>query len=187
MKELLTVRAQIKKRKPHFKRYDAGKKKRLSLAWRSVRAKTNKIGRKGYPRAPALGFSSPRAIRGFSKEGLEQVMVYTSSDLESIDAKTQGAIISAGLGAKKRIELLKKAIEKKINVLNIKDPKKYIEEIENKRAEKKKLREEKVTKKSAAQKKSEKKESKLEESTKDEADKKAQGIKQQEKIITQKQ
>ena len=186
MKELLALRALIKKKKPHFKRYDAGKKARLSFSWRSVRAKQNKIGRKGYPRAPAVGYSSPASVRGFSRLGLAQILVSNIKDLDSIDAKTQGAILSAGLGDKKRVELLKTAQEKKITILNFKDPQGFIKSVEEKLASKKVAKTAKVAKAKAAAPKKDAKADKQEES-KDESEKKADGVKQQEKIITQKQ
>jgi large subunit ribosomal protein L32e len=110
-------------KKPDFVRRDSsrysklGKKRKKLQKWRGAKGRHNKIRlkRKGYPVAPGVGYKAPRKEFGKIK-GLTPVLVHNLNELESLD-KSSIAVI-ARVGAKKKIEMLKKASDLGINVHN---------------------------------------------------------------------
>ena len=123
MKELLTHRRALKKKKPIFIRQDAHKKVRVSNKWRKPRGSDSKmrVSRRGYHRNVRIGWGSPAIIRGASRDGLRPVFVSCRKDVEAVDPKTECIIIKASVGTKKRLDLLTFAKEKGVVVENIKD------------------------------------------------------------------
>ena len=81
--------------------------------------------------------------------------------LAKLDPITQGAIISSGVGKKKKLDLLKLASEKKITLLNVKDNTTEITKIDQEYAQRIKLKQDKfkknVTKKEEKKKRAEEK------------------------------
>lgn len=133
---LLELRRQLKEKKPHFLRQDAHKKSRLGDKWRKPQGTGSKmkVGLKSYRRTPNVGWGSPKAVYALHPSGLEQVYVSSAADLDSINPKVQGGLVKSSVGQKKRLEIAKAALGKGITLLNIKDPHKYIAEIEAKYA-----------------------------------------------------
>jgi len=147
VKELLELRKQIKSKKPDFIRQDFHKKKRLAKKWRRPKGLQSKIRLKfrGKPKGVSIGYRGPKIVRGMNKTGLKQVFIRSINDLEGLDAKIDGLIISSSFGAKKRIVILKKAKELGLSILNIKSPDEYIKKVEDKiNLRKKNKKEEKV-------------------------------------------
>jgi len=111
--------------KPKFLRVDTvrflrlGKKRRKLQKWRRARGKSNKLrlGRAGYAKVPTVGFKSPRKISG-KIEGLSPKLIHNMNELQSINNKNE-CIILARVGARKKLELIKKAEEMKIKILNL--------------------------------------------------------------------
>lgn len=95
-----------------------GKNRRKLQKWRRVRGKSNKIrlGRAGYASRPKVGFKTPRKEAG-KIFGLIPKLVHNLKELESL-SKNEAAIL-ARLGAKKKLEMIKKADELKIKILNL--------------------------------------------------------------------
>jgi len=120
MKLLLELRNKLKAKKPSFARHDSHKKKRIGSAWRRPKGHQNKmrLHLKGYARVVATGFGSPRAVFGFSRTGLKQVLVSNISQLSSLDPKSDGLIISRTLGDRKRSLIVKEAKAKGFTILN---------------------------------------------------------------------
>lgn len=153
--EMLKVRATIKRRKPVFIREEAKKIKKLSkMTWRKPRGWHNKMrhGFKGHRRCVEPGWGSPAEVKGLHKSGLQMIPINTLSEIEKINPTTQGIIIAANTGTKKKMEIINAAMKKKITIINIKDPAKFIE---GKTAEFKKNKEEKLAKREAKKKKAE--------------------------------
>ncbi|MEM2089953.1 MAG: eL32 family ribosomal protein [Candidatus Pacearchaeota archaeon] len=108
----------MKKRKPKFVRKDSyrisrlGKRRKKKLKWRRPKGRHSKIRekRKGYLKQPSIGYGSPK--RSHAK------LIHNLSELES--CKENEEIIIAHVGKKKRREIIKKALEKKIKILNLK-------------------------------------------------------------------
>ena len=101
-----------------------GKGRRKLQVWRRARGKHSKLRRrrKGYPAIPLIGYKKSRKDSG-KVLGMIPVMVNNMVDLEKIKSG-QGAVISSRLGAKKRIEIIKKAESMKVRILNLKEDKK---------------------------------------------------------------
>ena len=134
IKDLLELRKQIKSKKPSFIRQDFHKKKKLGKKWRrptGLHAKMRTRPR-GRPRAISIGYRGPKMVRGMHKTGLKQFIIRSVNDLEGLDAKKDGLVISSSLGAKKRIVILKRAKELGLNILNIKSPEEYVKNVEDK-------------------------------------------------------
>tara|TARA_Y100000034_G_scaffold26979_1_gene32098 strand:- start:4540 stop:5178 length:639 start_codon:yes stop_codon:yes gene_type:complete len=140
--ELLKLRKKIKKRKPKFIRQDAHKKKRVGNKWRKPKGLHSKIrlSKKGYRKKVTSGYGSPKLIKGYDKSGLIPIMISNIQKLNTIDAKIQGIIIKSGVGIKKKVAIIKKCKELSIKIINLKNPDKFVSNVEdkmNKRKEKK--------------------------------------------------
>lgn len=176
IKRLLELRRKIKSRKPLFIRQDTGKK-RLKIKWRRPTGLHSKLrGRlSGRPKRIAIGYRSPRKVRGLHKSGLQKYVISSIKDLEGLDAKKIGLVISSSLGDRKRIIMLKRASELGFNVLNIKNPDEYVKDVENKinlRKTAKKKEEEKAKPVKAEKKETTKTEDNIESEEKKETEKK---------------
>ena len=68
---------------------------------------------------PSPGFKSPIKVRGYHSSGLKIVNIFSPNELEKIKNDTEGIIIAKNVGKKKRLEILKKAKEINITVLNL--------------------------------------------------------------------
>ncbi|MBI4983280.1 50S ribosomal protein L32e [Candidatus Woesearchaeota archaeon] len=146
---LLELRKKIKKSKPQFVERESKGYARIKPRWRYPRGTSSPIRRRlrGEPRLVTAGYGSPREVRGLHSSGLEKVVVSNAPGLQAIDPKKQGAIISSTVGNKKRLELLRLAVEKKIRVLNVKNAEKLIEKIQSEFAARKHSREDKLKEK----------------------------------------
>lgn len=171
MKELeneLELRKAIKKRKPDFFRQDSHKMKRLGKKWRSPKGIHSKLKHRfrGHGEYVSQGYRSPVAVRGLDRSGLAVKNVANIKDLGHIDTKKEGIVIAGSVGKKKRLEILKKAVESGIKVLNFKDAKGCISRIEedfkNRIDKKKSLKEKKKEKEKELKKKAKEKEEKKE-------------------------
>ena len=182
----------MKANKPKFIRQDAHKKARLTAKWRKPKGLQSKMRLKkaGYRRCVDVGYGTPLAIRGVGSKGLIPVFVCNISDLTKVE-EGSGAIISAKVGQKKRMEIMKKAADLSIPIINIKNAEEYLKKINDKIAEKKdnkaKNIKAKAKKKEEREKKAEeKKKEDLAEKVSDE-EKKDQEKKERDKILTQKE
>lgn len=142
IKQLLEIRKGIKSKKPCFIRRDTNRKKRLEKNWRKPTGLHSKLrGRfSGRAKRVSRGYRSPEQVRGMHKSGLEQHIISSPTEFERLDAKKTGLIISAAVGDRKRIIILKKAKELGFEVLNIKNPDNYIQNVENNVSSRKKAK-----------------------------------------------
>jgi large subunit ribosomal protein L32e len=172
--EAIKLRKKLKSRKPKFFMTGFGERGRIKKRWRQARGSDNKIRQnlKGYPKRVKIGYGGPKAARDLHPSGLCCVIINRIEDLKSVDAKTQGAIISGKTGNRKKTEIIKKCQEMKIKILNIKAEeymKKADAEMQERKEEKKKKSEEKDKKKKEKEKKAtEKEKEKDKKETKDE-------------------
>jgi len=163
----LKLRNERKAKKPDFVRQEAFKRPKLDVKWRQPKGYQSKLRRKyrGKRKQPSLGYCSPTSVKGLDKNGFKEILIKNLMDLEGFDPKTQIVIIGK-IGTKKKVEILKKCVENKFNVSNVKDVQAFIKEVEDKLAEKKKeskVREDKKKKaKEKALKEAEKKDKKEE-------------------------
>ncbi len=120
VQKLLNVRNKIKDKTPDFNRQESFRYKRLKKGWRKPRGLHSKMRMNfGYrPDMARVGFRGPKKVRGLHPSGFEEVMVHNPSDVKKIDPETQAARISGNVGTRKRVEIIKKAEELKIRILN---------------------------------------------------------------------
>ena len=67
---------------------------------------------------PTIGYGSPRETRGLHPSGYQDVLVCNLKELESLDPQTQAGRISSKIGGRKKEQMLEKAKELGIKVLN---------------------------------------------------------------------
>ncbi len=177
IKKLLSLRKQIKSRKPNFIRQEHHKRKRLAKKWRQPKGMHSKLRQKfkSHIKHPSPGFGAPKKIRGLDRGGLKPVIASNIDELNYV-SKDQGVIIGKNVGLKKKIGLLRKAKEKGIVILNVKNIDEFLkrsedyrkskkEEMKKKEDEKDKIKQELVKKadeKSIAEKEKEEKKKVLE-------------------------
>lgn len=120
IKELLKLRAEIASRRPEFVRQESWRYKRLKPSWRKPKGIDSKMRLrvKGWPKIVKVGYRGPAAVRGLHPSGFRDVLVYNVSDLQRLNPETDAARIAHTVGAKKRREILAKAKELGIKVLN---------------------------------------------------------------------
>jgi len=108
------------RKKPKFLRQSSTAYKRLGKKWRKPRGMHSKVRRheKSKGATPSIGYRAPVKLRGLHPSGFREVLISNTKDLEIIDTKTQAVKIAHAVGEKKRQEILKKAEELKIKVLN---------------------------------------------------------------------
>jgi len=103
-----------------FKRRDSVRylklgKKKSKVPWRKPKGRDNKmrLSRRGYPKTVSIGCKKQ------SQKSYE--LIHNLSELNNL--KTKEAIL-ARVGARKKLEIIKAAKEKKIKLLNVKENKK---------------------------------------------------------------
>jgi ribosomal protein L32E len=112
-----------KRAKPKFLRNDWHKKIRLGSTvkknrkWKGAKGRHNKLrlNRKGHQQRPKVGWGSAAGLRDLIS-GVMATRVENVKDLESVKAGT--GIIIGKVGGKKKAEIMKKAEEMKLKVLN---------------------------------------------------------------------
>jgi len=114
----------MKSKRPRFLRTDWWRRARLGKGrkklqkWRKAKGETNKIRLKrfGYPRKPGVGYKTNRQEYG-KIMGMIPVLVHNIDELDKV-AKNQIVII-AKVGARKKIDIIKRAEEKGIKIYNL--------------------------------------------------------------------
>ena len=112
----------IHKKTNRFHRPQSDLWNRVPSAWRHPRGIDSRFRRKyrGTPLHPSAGFGSDKETRFMLPNGFIPVIVRSLKDLDMLLTKntTHGAMISAQVGAKLQQEIIKKAQELNIEVLN---------------------------------------------------------------------
>lgn len=116
----MRTRAEIKRRKPEFRRQEWFRYKRLGTSWRKPRGLHSKtrMHRKYRGKVVRIGYGSPRTARGRHPSGFEEVIVYNVEDLKRVEPSTQAVRIGHSVGFKKRERIIEAADELGIRVLN---------------------------------------------------------------------
>ncbi|MFH1439903.1 MAG: 50S ribosomal protein L32e [Candidatus Woesearchaeota archaeon] len=158
VKKLLSLREHIKRRKPNFIRQDANRQKRVGTRWRKPKGLQSKmrLHKKGNRKSVTKGYKSPAAVYGMLPNGLFPVVVNNQSQLKAVDPKLQAAVISSKVGLRKKIDLIKKAVELNIIIANLKDADKFIKDNDDKMKIKSEEKKKKVTEKEEKKKVTEK-------------------------------
>ncbi len=120
---LLKLRMLMERREPRWMRMDEWRFWRIARQerWRRPKGLDNKIRHqiKGYPPLVKIGYRQPKAVRGLHPSGFEPVRVFRPEDLDKVDPSRQAIIIASTVSKRKRLEIIKKALEKGIKILNI--------------------------------------------------------------------
>ena len=171
--KLLALRNKQKRKRSQFVVRESKLYPRMKKKWKFPYGTSSSVRQRhrGLPALVSIGYGSPKAVRGLHSSGLEKVLVHNQEELLAIDPKKQGAVISSTLGNRKRLEILRLAVEKKIRILNVKDSAKLIEKIQAEFASRQKARKENISNKSR---KHEEKKRKAEEKKKGEENVKAE-------------
>jgi large subunit ribosomal protein L32e len=118
--ELLAARKKVAQRRPKFVRQESWRYNRLAENWRKPKGKDNKMRKQksGMPAIVKVGYRGPRAARGLHPSGYTDNVVHNTAELARLDPKKDAARIGRTVGKKKRIEIINKAVELGIKVLN---------------------------------------------------------------------
>ncbi|HPD81705.1 MAG TPA: eL32 family ribosomal protein [Candidatus Pacearchaeota archaeon] len=124
------------KKKPKFLRRTSvrlsklGKRRKKKQVWRKPTGRDNKMReqRRGKPAVVSIGYSTNKEIKGKIK-GKNPVFIKNLKELEKIDK--QSIILLGNIGKKKKIEIVKKANELKLEIANL-NVKKFLKKNERK-------------------------------------------------------
>ena len=123
MQRLLKLRLLMERKEPDWIRMDEWRFWRIARkdSWRRPKGLDNKIRKeiKGYPPRVKVGYGKPKAVRGLHPTGFEIVIVYRPEDLDKVDPNKQAVVIARTVGLRKRIEIVKRAVEKNVKIINI--------------------------------------------------------------------
>jgi len=113
-----------------------GKKRKKTQRWKRPKGRDNKmrLGFRGYPKTVSIGYTRDKMLRG-KVENKIPVTVRNVNDLAKI--KNENIALMGRVGNKKKIEIVKAAKERKINIFNV-NMDKILKEVEKKTEEKSK-------------------------------------------------
>lgn len=150
-KELITLRNSLNKRRPNFYKQSSHKKSKLEKKWRKARGCDSKIKIRWRNKQPMVevGYRGPAEVRGLSREGFNIILANNVNDLNKTN-KTKDIICIAGVGNRKKVEIVKECLKIGLKIINVKDAQKFLNECEQdlkrKKEEKTKKQEEKSKK-----------------------------------------
>jgi large subunit ribosomal protein L32e len=132
-------KSKISSERPEFHRSEYTRFPRLGDKWRSSKGIRSKMRLKKRSRAAIVetGYRGPSIARGLRHDGKSEVLVYRVQDLKQIDPVSQDARIGGVVGRRKRLEIIAKAEELKITILNIRRSDLKPSKVEEKAAEEK--------------------------------------------------
>ena len=119
-KEMLQARKKISDARPKFVRQESWRYDRLAENWRKPKGKDNKMRKQfsGVPPIVKIGYRGPKAARGLHPSGYTDQIVFNVNDLTRLDATKDAARLAHTVGTRKRKEILAKATNLGIKVLN---------------------------------------------------------------------
>jgi large subunit ribosomal protein L32e len=120
-KEGLALRQKISEKRPDFVRQESWRYKRVGLAWRKPKGIDNHQRRQKFRGRPGLvkvGYGGPKLSRNLHPSGFTDNLVHNVNDLSKLNPKSDGVRIAHGVGKKKRVEIVAKAIEGKFKIFN---------------------------------------------------------------------
>ncbi len=137
LKQVLLRKRREKSRMPRFVRPESSRYKRLDTSWRRPKGIDSKVRKKhkGYPVMPSVGYRTPAKLRNIHPSGLQEVLVYNRDQLEGLHPKFNAVRIARRVGDRKRIDILDRADELGLRVLNPRLKTRVIEDILSKPGE----------------------------------------------------
>jgi len=144
LRKSLKIRKKISSGRPDFNRSETHRFPRLGDKWRSSKGPRSKMRLKKMSRAAIVetGYRGPVLARGLHPTGRHEVIVYRVEDLTAVNPALDVVRIAGTVGTRKRLEILQKAKELNVLILNRRPSEK-----EEKREEAKEKEEEKEKKK----------------------------------------
>jgi len=115
------LRKKIKRKKPDFVRQESWRYDRVDESWRRPKGIDSKMRRevKGWPARVKIGYRGPKEARGLHPSAYREVIVYNVDDLSRVDPKTEAIRIAHTVGARKRAEIINRARELGVHILNV--------------------------------------------------------------------
>lgn len=106
--------------KKKFKRQGSSRYKRVKDSWRKPRGGDSKMRKekKGKPPLPKVGYRKPKSKRGIHPSGYREVLVNNPQEVEDIDPENQAIRIASSVGGRKKSQILEKAKELDLKVIN---------------------------------------------------------------------
>jgi large subunit ribosomal protein L32e len=119
-KELLAARKKVAEKRPEFIRQESWRYDRLAVNWRKPKGKDNKMRKQkaGVPAIVKVGYRGPKAARGLHPSGYTDNVVHNVAEIAKLDPKKDAARLAHTVGKKKRIEMIAKATQLGIKILN---------------------------------------------------------------------
>ncbi|MFT4868500.1 MAG: large subunit ribosomal protein L32e [Colwellia polaris] len=102
-------------------REDKHKKSKLkNTSWRRPTGKHSRarLEKKGAVKLPKVGRRTAKSQRGLHPSGYEEKLVNRPADLDDIDSETEAARVASTVGGRKKAQIIEKAEEQDIKVLN---------------------------------------------------------------------
>ena len=117
---LLQLRKSVAESRPAFVRPESWRYVRLHPEWRKPKGLDNKVRKsiKGWPRRVKVGYRGPAPVRDYHPSGHLEVLVHNTEELARVVPGKEVARIGGTVGARKRAEILKRATELGIKVVN---------------------------------------------------------------------
>ncbi len=118
--ELLAARKKVAEKRPKFIRQESWRYDRLAENWRKPKGKDNKMRKQksGVPAIVKVGYRGPKVARGLHPSGYTDNIVHNTAEVAKLDPKKDAARIAHTVGKRKRIEIIAKAKQMGIKVLN---------------------------------------------------------------------
>lgn len=144
-KAKVKLRKHVKANKPKFQGQEVWRYKRIRDRWRRPRGVDSKMRQnvKGWPRTVNVGYGGPKTAKFLHPSGYREVLVHNLSEIEGLDTEAQAIRIAHTVGQKKRMEILTKAKERGLHILNpheLKEPKEELEKVAETEKEKEKAK-----------------------------------------------
>lgn len=129
-REKKTSAVSKKRKKPKFQRQESWRHKRIRENWRKPRGVDSKMRKKvkGWPPSPNKGYRNPKDLRGIHPSGYKEALVTNMNDLEKVNPKHEAIKIAHTVGERKRTEIVNRAKEMGIHILNPREMKELEEE-----------------------------------------------------------
>ena len=111
-----------KKRTKTFNRFESDDFKKLDRSWRRPHGIDNPMRRRfrGQRSCPKIGFGSDRRTRHLLKSGFKKFLITNLKDLEILltNNRTFAGEIAHNISARKRVQIIKRAVELNVRLTN---------------------------------------------------------------------